>query len=237
MTNSEYGSWLAGGKPEAQSEGPNVAELQESVVLLRSTVEELSKSLAIANSEAEMFKRQSADLALQLDALGFADLDTNPGKLEARVLGAVKELRRVQETNDNLKIELVEILDALVTVLSSIENIPTELRAEIESKMRKANRALGAQDDVATARPIEATLTDAMIVDVKNDLSLVIINVGKNQQVHIGTPFLVQREKETIGSVLVVDVRDRICGAIIQNLVSENQTIQVGDRVRVDTRQ
>ncbi|MFV0417048.1 MAG: hypothetical protein ACK5NG_11875 [Chthoniobacterales bacterium] len=214
-----------------------MAELQESVVLLRSTVEELSKSLAISNSEAEMFKRQSADLALQLDALGFADLDTNPGKLEARLLGAVKELRRVQEQNNSLRNELLVTLDALVTVLGSSESIPAELRADIESKMRKSNQVLGVKGDVETAKPIRATLTDAMIVDVKNDLSLVIINVGKDQQVHIGTPFNVLRGKETIGSVLVVDVRDRISGAIIQNLESENQTIQVGDRVRVKTRQ
>jgi len=219
----------------APAVAPSYAELQESVLLLRATITELSESLAISNSEAEMFKRQSADLALQLDALGFADLQANPEKLEGRVISAVRELRRVQEENDALRAQLVTLIESIVAVTAMSELEPG-LRADIEKEMRQANSLLGPNPGIAEAPAVEPTLTDAMIVDVKNDLGLIVANVGNRQDVRIGMPFAVLRGREIIGSVLIIDVRERISGAIIQNLVSENQTIQVGDRLRVETR-
>jgi hypothetical protein len=50
-------------------------------------------------------------------------------------------------------------------------------------------------------------------------------------------PFQVWRDNRKIGTVRVVDVRDRICGAIIQNLESEKEPVKTGDRLRVDARQ
>ena len=36
--------------------------------------------------------------------------------------------------------------------------------------------------------------------------------------------------------IRIIDVRDRISGAVIQNLVSEEDSIKTGDRLRVDAR-
>ena len=49
-------------------------------------------------------------------------------------------------------------------------------------------------------------------------------------------PFQVWRDNRRIGEVRVIDVRDRISGAVVQNLVSEENPIQAGDRLRVDAR-
>jgi hypothetical protein len=50
-------------------------------------------------------------------------------------------------------------------------------------------------------------------------------------------PFQVRRGNDLIGTIRVVDVREKIAGGVIQNLSSENQKIQVGDRLKVDAQQ
>ena len=76
LTDSENGILLAQGVaitvPQADEDLDNPEALQEKIFLLRSSVKSLTESLAIANSEAEVFKRQAADLALKLEALGIA---------------------------------------------------------------------------------------------------------------------------------------------------------------------
>ena len=83
----------------------------------------------------------------------------------------------------------------------------------------------------------EPTLTDGMVIDVKDDLSLVIANIGSRQGVRIGMPFQIWRESKRIGTVRVIDVRERISGAIVQSLDNEKETIKTGDRLRVDAKQ
>jgi hypothetical protein len=76
-----------------------------------------------------------------------------------------------------------------------------------------------------------------MVVDTKEDLSLVVANIGAKHGVKVGMPFQVWRDNRRIGNVRVVDVRDRISGAVIQNLESEKETVKTGDRLRVDAKQ
>ena len=40
-----------------------------------------------------------------------------------------------------------------------------------------------------------------------------------------------------IATLRVVDVRQKICGAVIQEMDSEKEKIKVGDRLQVDARQ
>jgi hypothetical protein len=80
------------------------------------------------------------------------------------------------------------------------------------------------------------TLTDATVVEVKPEFALVVANIGRNAGAKVGMPFQVWRDNRRIGDVRVIDVRDRISGAVIQNLVSEEDSIKTGDRLRVDAR-
>ena len=73
-----------------------------------------------------------------------------------------------------------------------------------------------------------------MVVDVKDDLALVVANIGEKQGVRVGMPFQIWREDKRIGEVRVVDVRKTICGAVIQSLESEKEPVKTGDRLKVD---
>ena len=71
------------------------------------------------------------------------------------------------------------------------------------------------------------------LISIKANLSLVVINLGSSSGVKLGMPMQIVRNKQVIGHIRVVDVRDKIAGAVIQDLVSQKETFIIGDRVKV----
>jgi hypothetical protein len=69
---------------------------------------------------------------------------------------------------------------------------------------------------------------------VKDEWSLVVGNIGEKQGVKMGMPMRVMRGDDLIATLRVVDVRQRICGAVVQEMGSEK--IKVGDRLQADAR-
>ncbi len=223
--------------PPAQQRARDDADaLQEQNILLRSAIKSLTESLAISNSEAEAFKRQSNELSLRIEALGIAGVEKDEGKLEQRLLAAVRDLRLLKERHESAVNQLLRLTESIQMLMKSTEQIDPQVRMSVETELRKTNEVLGAPA-AGKAEPVEATLNDGMIVDMKDELALVVGNVGEKHGVQIGMPFQVWRGNKRIGVVRVVDVRDRICGAIIQSLDSEKTPVKTGDRLKVDARQ
>lgn len=240
LTDSEWllaqGATITVPGPQTHGAGLEGSEaLQERLLLMRSTIKSLTESLAVANSEAELFKRQAADLTLRLEALGLTGLEKDPSKLEQRLLAAVRDLKLQKKQNEDAVNQLVRLTEAIQLLLKSTESIDPQMRVNVEQELRRTNEILGTPA-AATVQPVEATLTDGMIVDLKEELSLAVANIGSQQGVRIGMPFQVWRDNKRIGEVRIVDVRERISGAIIQSLESENVPIKVGDRLKVDAR-
>ena len=75
-----------------------------------------------------------------------------------------------------------------------------------------------------------------MVISIKEEWSLVVGNIGSRNGVKVGMPFRVIRDGNDIGVIRVVDVREKICGGVIQSLDSEKNKIKVGDRLKVDAR-
>jgi hypothetical protein len=240
LTDSENRILLAQGVtitvPAPGEEGhADVEALQEQIILLRSAIKSLTESLAISNSEAETFKRQSADLTLKIEALGIPGVEKDQTKLEQRLLAAVRDIRLLKKQNESAINQLVRIAEAVQVMIKSTENIDPQARLAVETELRKTNEILGAPN-AAKAGSVEATLDDGMVVDVKEDLALVVANIGEKQGVRIGMPFQVWREDKRIGEVRIVDVRESISGAVIQSLESEKVPVKTGDRLKVDAR-
>ena len=239
LTDSEYRILLAQGAaitvPATRAQdNEDVEALQEQIILLRSAIKSLTESLAIANSEAETFKRQAADLTLKIEALGIPDAD-NQGKLEQRLLAAVRDLRLLKSQHEAAVNQLVRLAETVQVLLKSSEGIDAQARLAVETELRKTNEILGAPKAAETG-PVEATLNDGMVVDVKDDLALIVANIGEKQGVRVGMPFQVWREDKRIGEVRVIDVRRNISGAVIQSLESEKVPVKTGDRLKVDAR-
>jgi len=79
-------------------------------------------------------------------------------------------------------------------------------------------------------------LMDGKVISVKEEWSFVVGNFGAQQGVKLGMPLRVVRAGKTVATLRVVDVRQRICGAVIQKMDSEKEKIKVGDRLQADAR-
>ena len=252
-----------------------VARLNEQLLFARESIRSLTESLALANSEGEVFKRQAEDLQAKFDALGPGG--DSGGEIGERLLSTVNELTRQQKENAMLVERLLALAEGVQIFLRTVESTDNEeraafekemqlkaadtsnsaaqaeakalldamarsrtaqadARASLEMELRAADRLLGVGAGDLEAQAAGPTLTDASVVEVKPEFALVVANIGRNAGVKVGMPFQVWRENRRVGDVRVIDVRDRISGAIIQNLVSEEDSIKTGDRLRVDAR-
>jgi len=202
-------------------------------------VQTLTGSLAVANGEAEVFRREATELKLRMEALGLDGVGADKSKLEQRLLKAVRDLQLVQTEKDKLSDQLVQLSEAVLRYTKSATTEDAEARLALEAQMRAVSDVLGLPgkepaDSGESQTAAAADLTNAMVVSIKEELSLVVMNIGSREGVKVGMPFRILRGETDIGLVRVVDVRERICGAVIQSLESEKNKIKVGDRLRVD---
>jgi len=224
------------------SERENTA-LRQQVVLARQQMAALTDSLVLANSESEVFKRETSDLKLRLEALGLDSASPDKALLEQRLLKAVSDLKIVQDQKDQLSDQLIRINEAILRYVKTASSVDGDARMGLETEMRSSTQLLGltgASGASGAAQPAAAadaagSLTDARVISVKDDLALVVANLGRRQGVKIGMPFQVWHEGRQIGIVRVVDVRESISGAVIQSLDPSGK-VKVGDTLRVDAR-
>ena len=217
-----------------QAEVDENQALRKQVAQQQQAIRSLTEALAESNLESEEFKRKCAELVERMEALGIDA--SNETKLQQRLLKAVSDLRIVQGEKDKLSDQLVRLTEAMITFLKTATSVDADARMAVEAEMRNANDLLGLPSSHApTAAPAPATLTDAAVISYKDDLMLVVANVGSKQGVKVGMPFKVIRGDGAIGLVRVVDVRDSISGAVLQSLDSDKTKIKVGDRLQVAT--
>jgi hypothetical protein len=193
----------------------------------------LQKNLVVANSEAEVFKRQAQELKKRLEALGLDAAGGSSAKLEQRLLKAANDLKLTEDERKKLQEALIRLSEAVIRFQKvAVTNNP-EMRATLEAEMRNAARALGvAPPETREAASAPATLQDAMVISIEEQLALVVANVGTRHGVKVGMPFQVLQGDNIIGSVRVVDVRENISGAVIQDLADKSK-IQLRDRLKV----
>ncbi len=212
----------------------DVAALKEALLLAQSQINNLSQGIATANMESEIFKRQLSEAQLRLEAIGLSTMDNDPSRLEARLLQAIRELRVLKEKNNAAIDQLLRLSEAITILVKTSGEIKTEARMAVEAELRKTAQILGNSGLPGTESI--ANLQDARVVDFKDDLSLLIANIGSAHGVKVGMPLRILRDGQLIGNAKVIDVRERISGAVIQNLSSENKRVEQGDTLKVDAR-
>ena len=207
-------------------------ELRRELSLSRETVQTLTNSLAESNADAEVFRRKFTDLRLRMEALGLVSASKDRTKLEQRLLTAVSDLQLAQKERDEYRDQMMRLSETILHFLKTAEGGDAEARMGVEAELRGASALVENTTKPPTAQ--NASLLDGSIVGVKEEWSFVVGNFGANQGVKIGMPLRVKRSDQLIATVRVVDVRERICGAVIQE--SGKEKIKVGDRLEVDAR-
>ena len=204
--------------------------LRESLAASESTVTALQKNLAVTMGESEVFRRQSGELNIRLEALGTA-------KLDDRLVKLLGDLKIGSDERNKLRDALIGLTESITQFEKVAVSPDPKARLDVEAAMRDAAKALGvAPPGAITVAPISSTLTDGLVVSIKEDLALIVVNMGSRHGVKVGMPFNVVRGEAVVGTVRVVDVREKIAGALIQDL-SDKQKIKIGDHLRVAARQ
>lgn len=197
----------------------------------------LTQSLGEANAEAELFRRQFADLRLRMEALGLASVGDKKEALEQRLLKSVRDLALERQGKEALAERLAALSEAIFRYLKTAPGAgDPATRLDVEVELRASSETLGGPSTRAVGNPgaLPASLQDGSVISVKEDWALVVANVGARHGVKIGMPFKVVRGDLLIGRVRAIDVRESITGTAVESLSGTEAVIKVGDQLRVD---
>jgi hypothetical protein len=206
-------------------------ELRQQLAIAQESLKTLTTSLAESNAEAELFRRKYSDLELRMEALGLQSADKDRSKLEQRLLAAVSDLQLAQKERDQFRDQMLRLNEAMFRYLKTSQGGDAQARMDVEAQLRGTNELVTGTGSAPDQLP---GLLDGSVISVKDEWSFVVGNVGENQGVKIGMPLRVIRGDRKIASLRVVDVRQKICGAVIQQMDSAKEKIKVGDRLQVD---
>ena len=116
-------------------------------------------------------------------------------------------------------------------LLKTSSSADAQARMEVETQLRRANELVTKSQQLPEET---STLMDGRVISVKSEWSLVVGNIGEKHGVKMGMPLRVMRGDQLIATLRVVDVRQKICGAVIQEM--DSGKIKVGDRLQADAR-
>jgi len=207
-------------------------DLQRQLSIAQESLKALTSSLAESNAEAELFRRKYSDVQLQMEALGLAAANKDRAKLEQRLLAAVSDLQLAHKARDEYRNQMLRLDEAVLCYLKTSQSADAKARMDVETQLRSIDK-LVTKSSNAPDLP-EPSLMDGNVISVKDEWSFVVGNFGEKQGVKVGMPMRVMRGDQRIATLRVVDVRQRICGAVIQEMDSKKDRIKVGDRLQVD---
>lgn len=207
--------------------------LRRELSLARESVRTLTDSLAESNLQAEVFRRKCSGLELRMEALGLESADKDRAKIEQRLLSAVSDLQLLQKEREEYRDQSLRLSEAILHLLKTSTGGDAQARMEVEAQLRRLNELVTKAENPP---PSTETLMDGSVISVKDEWALVVGNIGEKHGVKMGMPMRVLRDDKLIATLRVVDVRQRICGAVIQKMDSEKEKIKVGDRLQADAR-
>jgi DNA-binding cell septation regulator SpoVG len=207
-------------------------QLQKQLSIAQESLKALTSSLAESNADAEELRRKYSDLELRMEALGLASANKDRAKLEQRLLAAASDLQLAQKERDDYRDQMLRLNEAVLCYLKTSQGGDAKGRMDVEAQLRSINTLITKSTN-APDQP-EPSLMDGSVISVKEEWSFVVGNLGGKQGVKIGMPMRVMRDDRKIATLRVVDVRQKICGAVIQEMDSNKEQIRVGDRLQVD---
>ncbi len=207
-------------------------DLQRQLSIARESLKALTSSLAESNAEAELFRRKYSDLQLQMEALGLASANKDRAKLEQRLLAAVSDLQLAQKEREEYRDQMLRLDEAVLCYLKTSQSADPKARMDVETQLRGVDKM--ATKSTNEPESPEPSLMDGNVISVKDEWSFVVGNLGEKQGVKVGMPMRVMRGDKRIATLRVIDVRQKICGAVIQEMDSKKERIKVGDRLQVD---
>ena len=189
----------------------------------------LTENLAVARTESELFQKQWREAQLRAQALGVNFADDSARQTQRQLVESVRALYLAEVERQRLVEQLQRLLDAVQKqgdIAGELARTKALLAAAEKPAANEAGKTGGAVGQAG------GTLGAATVLDVNPDLRLVVLNVGLLQGARIGMPLVVLRGDRVIAELKIVDVRQRICGALIER-TEKQVTLKTGDVARV----
>ena len=198
-------------------------EQRETVIRL------LTENLAVARTESELFQKQWKEAQLRAQALGVNFADDSARQTQRQLVESVRALYLAEVERQRLTQQLQRLLD-VVQKQGDVAGESARAKALLATVERPATNEAG--KSAAAGSPTAGTLGAATVLDVNPNLRLVVLNVGLLQGARIGMPLVVLRGDRVVAELKIVDVRQRICGALIERM-EKSVTLKTGDVARV----
>ena len=189
----------------------------------------LTENLAIARAESELFQKKWSEVQLRAQTLGMNFADDSATQAQRQFVESVRALYLAEAERQRLIDQLQRLLEAV------------EKHGDVTDELARTKALLaatgppaagGGGEDAAAHRRAGGTLESATVLDVNQDLRLVVLNVGLLEGARVGMPLVVLRGDHVVAELRIVEVRKRICGALIEQ-VEKNVTLKAGDRAQV----
>lgn len=189
----------------------------------------LTENLAIVRTESDLFQKKWSDVQLRAQTLGMNLADDSATQAQRQLAQSVRALYLAEAERQRLIGQLQRLLEAV------------EKQGDVAGELARTKALLAATEpskpdggggDAVARRPAEGTLESATVLDVNSNLRLVVLNVGVLAGARVGMPLAVLRGDRVVAELKIVEVRQRICGALIEQ-VERNVTLKAGDKARV----
>ncbi|MCB1065014.1 MAG: hypothetical protein KDN20_19120 [Verrucomicrobiae bacterium] len=209
--------------------GKKIAAAEEKVADLEKANALLQESLAEANRVGDEMRSQYEELLLRMASFGVDLVKPDEKSLEQRLLQAVRDRELAGQQKQVLAQELAALSEAVMGYLQTTVSSDPQAQEILENRIESASGALGQLNRPASGSAKD--LIDGQVVSVDSEIGLLVLNIGRGSGVRIGLPLELMRDNRAIGTALVVDVRDSISGALLQETRS-GDGVKVGDRLR-----
>jgi hypothetical protein len=199
------------------------ADLKQQLEQRDALIRQLQESLAVARTESELFQKNWQDAQLRAQTLGVNFGDADATQTQRQLIESVRSLYLAEADRQRW----IEQLKRLLASLESNGDVAAEV-----GHAKAMLAASEAQPPEPAARTAQPTLQSAKVIEVNPRLQLVVLDVGTLAGARVGMPLLVMRGDRVVARLRVVEVRRRICGALVEE-VEKGTTLVAGDIARV----
>ena len=187
-----------------------------------------SLSEAVRVSEEQVVASREAQMKLQAFGVDLFTRDEN--SLEQRLLKAVRDLDISQQENERQAKALHQLSEAFLSYLGQSPDVDKEAREKAGKAIAKAGRAIA---PLIVAEGAPGAIEGSQVVSQDSEIGLIVFDAGRQEGLRVGTPLTVLRGERPIFTAMVVDVRESISGAVLQDKIADVDEVAVGDGIKL----
>ena len=214
----------------AQSQ-QELARMKGELVAAEERRKALAESLGETVRVSEEQMAAAREMQLKLQAFGVDLFTQDENSLQQRLLKAVRDLDISRQDVERHSEALQSLSEAFLKYMQATPEASDKDRAAAEMAIADAGKAMDAPEESGSGDP--GDFSSSRVVSIDNAIGLVVLDAGSEKGLRVGTPIAILREERPIYTALVVDVRDSISGAVLQDKMAESEEVAVGDGFRL----